>query len=270
MQKISIEALEFFYPGIQILKGISTQINKGEMIALVGPNGSGKSTLMKCINKILTYQIGGINIDGKPISDYSNLELSKKIAYVPQNEIKISGVNVFDMILTGRKPYIQWKPSENDYRIAHDVMKSLKIEHLAMKDMSEMSGGQQQMVYIARAIAQETDILLLDEPTNNLDVKHQLEIMELLKELSIQGKTIIVTLHEINLAIKYCQKYILLKGGKVFSQGGKESITAENLEKLYGVKMKVLQDNDDYYVVPYCLCEPTCNCGDDCRCGGSR
>lgn len=264
--QIKIEDLEFFYPGIQILKGINASVHTGEMVALVGPNGSGKSTLMKCMNKILNYQIGTIEIEGKSVSQISHLEMAKKIAYVPQHEIKVSGVNVFDMILTGRKPYIQWKPSERDYTIAKQVMDALKIEHLAMKDMSEMSGGQQQMVYIARAIAQEPDILLLDEPTNNLDVKHQLEIMELLKNLSGQGKTIIVTLHDINLAIKYCQKYILLKEGKIFSQGGRDSITVENLEKLYGVKMKILKDDEDFFVMPYCLCEPECNCGDHCKC----
>ena len=213
--QIKVEELAFFYPGVQILKGINTSVSKGEIIALVGPNGSGKSTLMKCMNKILHYQIGTIEVEGKAVSEISHLEMAKKIAYVPQHEIKVSGVKVFDMILTGRKPYISWKPSERDYNIVTDVMEWLKISHIAMKDISELSGGQQQMVYIARAIAQEPDILLLDEPTNNLDVKHQLEIMELLKTLSAQGKTIIVTLHDINLAIKYCQKFILLKSGKI-------------------------------------------------------
>ena len=268
--QIEVEGLEFFYPGIQILKGINTSVNKGEIIALVGPNGSGKSTLMKCMNKILDYQIGSVELEGKSVSEISHLEMAKKMAYVPQHEIKVSGVKVFDMVLTGRKPYIQWKPSESDYKITKDVMDSLKIGHLAMKDISEMSGRQQQMVYIARAIAQEPDILLLDEPTNNLDVRHQLEIMELLKSLSKQGKTIIVTLHDINLAIKYCEKYILLKEGNVFAQGGKESITVENLEKLYGVKMKILRDDEDFFVMPYCLSEPTCQCDDTCHCGNQK
>lgn len=251
--KIIINELEFFYPSAQILKGVTTEINQGNFVVLFGPNGSGKSTLMKCMNKVLNPQVGYVEVDGKSVENYSHLDLAKKIAYVPQNEVKVTGIKVFDMVLSGRKPYISWKPSDKDYNIVKEVIESLKLEHIAMKDISELSGGQQQMVYIARAIAQEPKILLLDEPTSALDVKHQLEIMQLLKSLSDKGITIIVTLHDINLATKYAHKYLMLQNGKLFAEGGKEILTEQHLEGLYGVKVKILHDKEDFFVVPYDL-----------------
>lgn len=249
--KVLINDLEFSYPSAQILKGITTEINQGEFVVLFGPNGSGKSTLMKCMNKILNPQSGYVEVEGKPVAQYSHLDLAKKIAYVPQNEVKVTGIKVFDMILSGRKPYISWKPSDRDYAIVLDVIKSLKLEKIAMKDISALSGGQQQMVYIARAIAQEPKILLLDEPTSALDVKHQLEIMELLKSLSNKGITIIVTLHDINLATKYADKYLMLQNGKLYAEGCKKILTERHLEQLYGVKVRILNDKDDFFIVPY-------------------
>ena len=166
MTIIKIENLCFSIDEHVILKEINTEINKGEIMALIGPNGSGKSTLMKCVNKFQEAASGNIFLDGKNVKDLSYLEIAKKIAYVPQHEIKASGVSVFDMILTGRMPYITWKPSEEDYKKVAEVMDILKISGMAMKDFKDLSGGQQQMVYIARAIVQETPIIILDEPTN--------------------------------------------------------------------------------------------------------
>ncbi|MBS9773737.1 MAG: ABC transporter ATP-binding protein [Tenacibaculum sp.] len=243
--------LEFSYPKNKILKGVSTEINQGEFVVLVGSNGSGKSTLMKCVNKVLTPSAGSIIVNGKDVKNYSHLSLAKQIAYVPQSEVKISGVKVFDIILSGRKPYISWKPSSNDYEIVSQVISWLKLDEIAMRDISELSGGQQQMVYIARAIAQEPKILLLDEPTSNLDVKHQLEIMRLLKSLSDKGITIMVILHDINLAIKYADKYLMLRKGELHAEGSKEILTESNLQMLYGIKIKKIKNEEDFYVVPY-------------------
>ncbi|MDO4763293.1 MAG: ABC transporter ATP-binding protein [Flavobacteriaceae bacterium] len=251
MKLIEIENLEFNYEKNPILKGITTDIHQGDMVALVGANGSGKSTLMKCINKIFSPNKGKIKVEGQNIAEISYTEMAKKIAYVPQYETKVSGVKVFDMVLSGRMPYMAWKPSDKDYQRVSDVMEILGISHLSMRDFNELSGGQQQMVYVARAIVQETPIILLDEPTNNLDVKYQIEIMELLKSLSNQGKTIMITLHDINLALQYCNQFLLLKSGKVFAQGKKDVISVENLENLYGVKMKMIRDGEDFFVIPY-------------------
>lgn len=252
MELIKIENIEYSIERERpILKEINTSIESGNMVALVGANGSGKSTLMKCINKIYLYSKGKIQIGNQNIDKMSHSEVAKWVSYVPQHEIKVSEIKVFDMVLSGRMPYITWKPSEKDYQKVSEVMNSLQISHLALKDFGELSGGQQQMVYIARAIAQETPIILLDEPMNNLDVKHQIEIMNLLKTLSEEGKTIIITLHDINLALKYCNQFIFLKSGKIFAQGGKNIVNIESLEQLYGVKMRVIQDKDEFFIIPY-------------------
>ena len=250
MSQIKIKNLGISISGKTILDDITTNINKGTITALLGPNGSGKSTLMKSINKVIEYHKGEIEIENTSIKNLTHLQIAQKIAYVPQYEIKISGVKVFDIVLSGRKPYITWGPSERDYQIVSDVIQSLNISHIALKNIEELSGGQQQMVYIARAIAQEPEILLLDEPTNNLDIKNQLEILELIKTLAQKGITIIITVHDINLAIRYADKYLMLKNGKLFASGGDEVLTLENLEKLYQVKIKIHRDNESFFVIP--------------------
>lgn len=251
-KQIEIEDLNFSFSGNPILKGVNASVNEGEVVALVGANGSGKSTLMKCMSKIYLNYDGNIKLSGQDLRKMSSIDVSKEIAYVPQHEIKVSGVKVFDMVLSGRMPYMGWRPSEGDYQVVAEVMDSLGISFLAMKDFSELSGGQQQMVYVARAIVQETPIILLDEPTNNLDIKHQIEIMELLKSLSeSQNKTIIITIHDINLALQYCTKYMLLKSGKIINQGGKEVINEQNLKALYDVNIKIINNGDDFFVMPY-------------------
>lgn len=251
MEQIRVENLQFSYGSKNILKSVNTQIEKGEIVALLGPNGSGKSTLMKCINKVLAHHKGNIWVEEKNVQEMTHREMAQKIAYVPQYEAKVSGVRVFDMVLSGRMPYITWQPSDNDYQRVSDVIEQLHLSELAMRDFGELSGGQQQMVYIARAIVQDTPIILLDEPINNLDLKHQVEIMKLLKSLSEQDKTIIITLHDINLALQYCQKYILLKLGEIFAQGEQSIINTQNLEQVYDLKMNILRTENSIFINPY-------------------
>jgi len=248
--KINVNQIEFSYNGSQVLNNITTEICSGDLIALVGPNGSGKSTLIKCLNKILQPQKGTVFIDDKHLQYIAPHTLAKQMAYVPQKEYYCNGITVFDTVLTGRKPYINWRPSDQDLDITADILKSLHLESIAMKDISQLSGGQQQMVFIARALAQEPQFLLLDEPTANLDIKHQLEIMELLKQLSDKGLSIIVAIHDINLAVRYANKYMMLKEGQLYAEGGKEIITADHIGTLYQINVKVISENDEFFIVP--------------------
>ena len=248
--KITIDDIEFSYNGTPVLQSVNSCIEKGDFLALVGPNGSGKSTLIKCMNGILKTQKGTVLIDERSITDYSSVELAKEMAYVPQNENKRAGLTVFDVVLLGRKPYINWKPSGKDLKIAADVLKSLHLESIAMKEIDKLSGGQQQAVFIARALAQEPDILLLDEPTANLDIKHQIEVMELLRDLSGKGITIIIALHDINMAIRYATKIMMLREGKIFADGGNEIITTENIENLYDIKVHIIRENNRPFIIP--------------------
>lgn len=248
--KIKIDNVEFSYNGLPVLKDITANIEKGDCIALVGPNGSGKSTLVKCMNRILKPRRGAILIDERHIDLFPSQQLAQQMAYVPQKENRTMSVNVFDMVLTGRKPYINWKPREDDLEVVANVLRMLHIEHIAMKEINKLSGGQQQMVCIARALAQEPDILLLDEPTANLDIRHQLEIMDILRGLSRTGISTVIAMHDINMAIRYANKFIMLKEGQLFAMGGKEVITAENIEKLFQIKVHVIRDRDMFFIVP--------------------
>lgn len=248
--KLKIENIDFAYNGEIVLSNITTLIERGDFIALVGPNGSGKSTFIKCLNRILSPQKGTIYLNEKNIAEIPLNDLAKEMAYVPQSEQRTMGLNVFDYILTGRKPYIHWKPSEKDIKKVAEIIKILHIDDIAMKDINKLSGGQSQMISIARAIAQEPDILLLDEPTASLDIKHQIEIMDLLKKFSVQGISIVIALHDINTAIRYANKFIMLKDKLVFAEGGKEIINKENIEELYSIKVNLVHQDDGLFVIP--------------------
>ncbi len=248
--KITVHDIEFNYNGSPALQCVNTSIEKGDFVALVGPNGSGKSTLIKCLNRILKIKKGAVLIDEKSIDAFTPNELAKEMAYVPQSENKKSSLHVFDVILLGRKPYIYWKPTEHDLTITANILKTLHLEDIAMRDVNKLSGGQQQSVFIARALAQEPDILLLDEPTANLDIKHQVEVLELLKKLTDKGITVIIALHDINVAMRYASKIMMLKDGTIFASGGKGTITKKNIEKLYDIKVHIIKDEDNIFVVP--------------------
>ncbi|MBN2522886.1 MAG: ABC transporter ATP-binding protein [Bacteroidales bacterium] len=246
--KISIHDIEFSYNGTPVLEDITCTIEKGDFITLVGPNGSGKSTLIKCMNGILRPHKGTVLVNDQSLP--SPDELAKKMAYVPQSENKKTSLSVFDTVLLGRKPYIHWKPSKHDLIITADILKSLHLGSLAMKEVNKLSGGQQQAVFIARALAQEPSILLLDEPTANLDIKHQIEVLDLLKSLSNQDITIVIALHDINMAIRYAGKIMMLKEGKIFAYGGKETVTEQHIESLYDIKVHIIRDMENIFIVP--------------------
>ncbi len=250
MVKIELQNLDFGYNGNLVLKNISHQFEKGKLISIVGPNGSGKSTLLKCIDRILKVQKGRILIDAVEISKFKANELAKKIAYVPQSEGGTFPASVFDTVLLGRKPHIQWSPKNDDLKITAATLEKLDLEGISQKSINKLSGGQRQRVFIARALAQQPEILLLDEPTANLDLKHQLEVLKLLKDLSSQGITVIVAIHDLNLALQFSDHFILLKSGELFACGGKEIISNHTIENLYDVKVNVIHNNGDHFIIP--------------------
>jgi iron complex transport system ATP-binding protein len=239
--KLTINKLSFNYTGIQVLKDVELEVGLGEMLSIVGPNGSGKSTLLKCINRILKTKQNTVLIDGKDTSKLNLKELSKIMGYVPQSSTSTFAFTVFDVVLMGRKPYIHWKLSERDNEIVAEMLDFLGIGELAMRYFNELSGGEQQKVIVARALAQQPQILLLDEPTSSLDIKHQLEILCMLRSLTqSKERSVIVTMHDLNLASRFSDRMIMLKQGKIFASGTPESVlTEENIEKVYGISCKV-------------------------------
>ncbi len=169
---------------------------------------------------------------------------------MPQSEGGTFPATVFDTVLLGRKPHIQWSPQQKDLEITAAVIEKLDLSEISLKSINKLSGGQRQRVFIARALAQEPEILLLDEPTANLDLKHQLEVLKVLKELSHQGITVVIAIHDLNLALQYSDKFVLLKEGEIFATGGKEIISNKNIEKLYDIKVKIIKDDGHFIIVP--------------------
>ncbi len=250
MDKIELQQLNFAYNGSRVIKNINHRFESGKLISIVGPNGSGKSTLLKCMGRILKPKDGKIILDDQNISDFYADDLACKIAYVPQSEGSTFPATVFDTVLTGRKPHIQWSPKKKDLEITSGMIEKLDLADISLRSINNLSGGQRQRVFIARALAQEPEILLLDEPTANLDLKHQLEVLKVLKELSNQGITVIIAIHDLNLALQYSDQFVLLKRGEIFANGGKEIISNENIERLYDIKVKIIEDDQNFIILP--------------------
>ena len=247
---LSVDGVEFAYRSRKVLNNIKFEVKKGEVVSILGVNGAGKSTLLKCINKILKPKRGTILIDNFDIRQLDNLELAKKVGYVPQRA-EGNYMTVFDAVLLGRKPHIKWEVSDRDIEITHKVLKLLNLEDYALRYTNELSGGELQKVIIARALVQGPQILLLDEPTNNLDLKNQLEVMRIIRDISkSQNIASIVVMHDLNLALRYSDKFIMLKNGVIYAEGGKEIINPENIKAVYGVDVYVENVRGIPVVVP--------------------
>lgn len=247
---IKIENISFAYNGSLVLENITENIRSGEFIGIIGPNGSGKTTLLRCLNGILQPKYGRILINDENIENMRSNQLARKIAYVPQILNNVFPATVFDTILMGRKPHIGWAPSGTDLDVASEIVVKLDLQDIAMKDINKLSGGQRQRVFIGRALAQEPRIILLDEPTANLDLHHQHEVLSILKELSNSNITVIIAIHDLNLAMQYCSRFLLVHNGKVEARGGIEIFGPEIIEKVYKVKVNVFEEEDHKYIIP--------------------
>lgn len=251
--RIRVDGLSFSYRSSFAVKGVSLELRKSELLGIIGPNGSGKSTLLKCINRILEPRQGLIELDGKNLRSMSRTEIARVAGYVPQNHIlSQDGITAFEVVLMGRRPYTSWRSSEDDAEAVWRAIGMLGLEEIAMRNFYELSGGEQQKVLIARAIAQEAKVLLLDEPTSNLDIKHQLEVMDIIKKLvSGDGISAIVVMHDLNLASRYCDKVIMMKNGSIFAAGPPGSVlVSENIATVYGIRAVVNRNDNITYIIP--------------------
>ncbi|MFW5737066.1 MAG: ABC transporter ATP-binding protein [Halanaerobium sp.] len=234
---LKTDKIKFSYAQKEILKGIDLEIKVGSFIGIIGPNASGKSTLLKNMSRNLNSDSGTVYLDHQLLNDYSSVELSRKMAVVPQDTEVNFNFNVYDIIMMGRHPYQKrWSGvSREDKLIANEVMKLTDTLKLKEKLINELSGGERQRVIIARALAQKPDLLLLDEPTSSLDINYQGEIYDLLNYLNQELKLTIVTVsHDLNLTAQYCEKLILLKEGEVYAAGSAEEVlTEENIKAVY-------------------------------------
>ena len=249
--KLRIDDVDFSYSSVPVLKDILLELSGPKFVSILGPNGVGKSTLIHCINKILSPTSGNVFIDERNVKDIKIKEMAREVGYVPYSSNDVFPMTVVDTVLMGRHPYSGWGTFDNDLDIVYDTLQMLKISHLAMRPFNELSAGQHQKVILARGLVQEPKILLLDEPTSNLDIKHQLDVTILLKELSVKKNILIIMIsHDINIAAKYADEIIMMHEGKIFAVGTPEEvITESNLKTVYGVNSKVIDDDGRPHVI---------------------
>lgn len=252
MIKLQINGLTFSYNSVPILNDVCMQVAPAKLLSIVGPNGTGKSTLLKCVDRVLKPQRGSILLDRKEIMKMDRMEIAKQVGYVQQNVKRSFPTTVFDTVIMGRRPHQGSHTNHEDQEIVWEMLELLDIDQFALKYFNELSGGQQQRVLIARALAQEASVLLLDEPTSNLDIKRQLEVMDILQDLvKRKGITAIVAIHDLNLASRYSDRMIMMKDGKIIVAGDpREVLTAENIEAIYGVEVAIKIQSDAPYVIP--------------------
>ena len=251
--KLSVSDLRQGYYGKAVLEDINFEIRTGELVSILGPNGSGKSTLIKTICNVLNPMSGNICIDDVCIKDIDKKEFAKRIAYVPQTTMNFGYSTVFETVLIGRRPYIQWNYSDNDLSIVSHSLEQMHIKDLHDKYVTALSGGQRQRVHIARALAQNSDMFVLDEPTSSLDLKHQIDTMGIMRDLtSKQDKGAVVALHDLNLAMNYSDRVIVLCNKGIYADGKpKDVITEKMIEDVYGVRSKIVEDEIGTFVHPH-------------------
>ena len=249
--QIRTEDLKAVLNGNPILKGVSLQAGEKQLIGVIGPNGSGKSTLLKCIYRVLQPTGGAVFLDGKPLSEYSFRESALKIAVVAQHNYYNFDFSVRDVVLMGRSPHKKALERDNaqDFRIVEEALTKVGMLHFAERSFSTLSGGEQQRVILARALAQQTPCLILDEPTNHLDIKYQLQLMDLVRGLD---RTVITAVHDLNIAAMYCDWLYAVKDGKVVGQGTPQTLlTPEFIQQVYEVEAEVSTDRNGMLRVLY-------------------
>jgi iron complex transport system ATP-binding protein len=251
--------INFSYYQDTVLRSISMDVSPGEFIGVIGPNGSGKSTLLKLLGGVLKPNSGQLHFKETNYLDYQQKKLAQSITWVPQEHPMAFNFKVSEIVLMGRHPYLSafTFEGEDDLKIAHSAMESTQTLQFAKRNFNEISGGEKQRVVIAGAIAQEPELMILDEPTSALDIKYQIQILNILKQLNEkQQTTIILALHDLHLASKFCTRLILLDEGNIFKDGKVEDVLQkEPIEKVYGIKVHIIHDqNGNIIISPDQLC----------------
>jgi len=276
IEGIAIQNISLSYGNDLVLNNINLTIKKGSVVTLVGPNGCGKTTLLKIINGFLRQYDGVVYIDNRNTEHISNLEMAKTLSYVSQLHKSSFPFSVLDVVLTGRMPYISTfsKPGKKDIEKAHKILDFLGIEHFAHKPYTQISGGERQMVMIAKALVQEPDFLLLDEPTSFLDLKNQVHVLKTITSLSkTRNITVLMTLHEPNHAMLFSDEIILLRkldledhvfalspekgtvltypvNNIVVSGAPEKVMTPEKIKEAYGIHVEVLEHKGKKIIMP--------------------
>ena len=247
---MQVKNLNFRYKGSPaVLKDVSFDMEPGMFLAILGNNGVGKSTLLKCFNHILRPDSGQVLLDGKDLLAMSTREVAKQVAFVSQS-VPSTQLTVHDVVMLGRRPYMTWGFTEEDHNIVHDAMHRLDVEDMRGRFLSQLSGGEKQKVILARALAQQPKVLLLDEPTSALDIQNQYGVLKMVRDICHNdGIIAAVVIHDLNLALRFCDRFLLLKDGQVYRHGGRDILDSAALQEVYGVAAKVVEIEGKYMVL---------------------
>ncbi len=247
---LQVNDVAFDYRSKSVLNDISFEVSCNELLTILGPNGVGKTTLLKCMNAIFKPRAGSILIENEDILKLGRTEVARRLGYVAQQSDS-NRMTAFDAILLGRKPHVRFNISEHDLQIVNAAIIKLGLESLALRYINEMSGGELQKICIARALVQEPRLLLLDEPTSSLDLKNQIEILKIIREVVKEHHvSAVMTMHNLNMALRYSDKFIFLKDGVIFAAGCRDDITPEIIEAVYGVSVGIEQYQGCPVVIP--------------------
>ena len=243
---LTINNLSFgYHAGKTILDSISLAVEQGEVLGILGPNGTGKTTFIKCINRILQPRSGRVLFDGQDIGRMTQQQIARLIAYVPQYINSFFAMTVVDAVMMGRLPYAGRSYSEEDKKIVFDILQRMNLEQFAFRSIKEMSGGERQRVFIARAMAQQPRLIILDEPTSSLDLHNQLFILHTIADLAKNnGISIIMTIHDLNLAAMFCDKLLMLKDTHIYAYGSPQKALLESsIDEMYKVHTKITTED---------------------------
>jgi iron complex transport system ATP-binding protein len=250
---VDIQDLGFAYGDAEVLHDLTMAIGPREVFAIVGPNAVGKTTLLRCVERLLTPKTGTILIDGHDLRTLSARDVSRRAASVPQSHTPAFPYTVRDIVLMGRNPYLGTasQPGPHDVEVAQQAMDELGIRAIALRPYTQLSGGQLQMVLLARALAQEAQVLLLDEPTAHLDFRNRHVVLSTIRDLAVRlGLTVIMTVHDPNDAMQYADRVGLMSDGGLIALGTPDEVlTADNLGRLYGMPIEVLTDGSRHVIV---------------------
>jgi len=248
---LDIQGVTFSFNSHPVLSDIRFTVPAGSLVAVLGPNGVGKTTLLKCINAILNPRSGIVMVDGAHVSRLTPGDIAARMGYVAQRS-ETNRMTVFDAILMGRKPHIRWQVGGHDLALVEAMIHRLGLGPLSLRHINQLSGGELQKVAIARALIQEPRVLLLDEPTSSLDLRNQVEILRLLRQI-VTDKNIaaVMTIHDLNTALRFADRFLFLKGGCVLAACDRaEEVTPAIIEETYGIAVTTLNHEGIPVVVP--------------------
>lgn len=253
--RLAAEDVTVGYGGRTVIDGLDVRIPPGVITTIIGPNGCGKSTLLRTLTRLLKPTAGTVVLDGEDIGRLKTRTVAKKLGLLPQAPVAPDGLTVADLVARGRHPHQSWlrQWSSDDADVVEKALAMTGVADLADRPVDSLSGGQRQRVWISMTLAQGTDLLLLDEPTTYLDLAHAIDVLDLVDDLHESGRTVVMVLHDLNLATRYSDNLVVMRDGAILAQGHpRDVITAELLEEAFGLRARVVDDpvGDRPLIVP--------------------